>query len=147
MKKATTIFSLIVLVGLNACVGLKHQALFDAPSSQIAPEGIDRFYALKIYDDNLTSEIWYTQSPKCLSVKKVDTISYSGNSALLLTWDKQAGGCPWLGIGFGWDGWNPKDLSSIIDKAAVQMKVRSPKGTIKNLPLAAAFEDYSGAQA
>ncbi len=45
---------------------------------------------------------------------------------------------------YGWDGWAPKDLSMIMNKAAIQFKVYSTGGKIAGLPLAAAMEDYAG---
>ena len=51
-----------------------------------------------------------------------------------------------MGIGFGWDGWAGKDLSSIVDKAAIQLKVKSKNGILKSLPLAACLGDYGGNQ-
>ena len=28
--------------------------------------------------------------------------------------------CEWIGMGIGWDGWQPKDLSNIVDKAPIE---------------------------
>jgi hypothetical protein len=39
-----------------------------------------------------------------------------------------------------------KDISDLKDNSAVQFKVKSVKGSFKNLPVAFAFEDYSGVQ-
>ncbi len=145
--KRRLLLSIMVLAIVSGCISLSKQSVFDAPSDQGPPEGIGNFYALNIFDDNLGSEVWFTQSKNCLTVKLDDQVQYSGERSMFWSWNKTAGGCPWLGIGFGWDNWNPKDLSGILDKAAVQLKVRAVKDNINVLPLAAALEDYAGAQA
>jgi len=145
--KRRLFISFMAFVLVSGCVSVKKQSLFDLPSDQKPPECIGNFYALNIFDDNLGSEVWFTQSKNCLSIKLDDQIKFSGERSMFWSWDKAAGGCPWLGIGFGWDNWNPKDLSGILDKAAIQLKVRAVKDKINVLPLAAALEDYAGAQA
>ena len=140
----------IAIIGsffLNACVSFKQQAIFDYPSSQLPPEGIEGFYGLSIFDDNITGEIWFTENKPCLEVIHVKDKFHSGNASMYWKWNKSAGGCPWLGIGFGWDAWSPKDISGILDKAAIEFKIRTVEGRLNSLPLAAAFEDYSGLQA
>jgi len=144
-NKLLLLFS--VFLFFLSCVSLEQKSLFDAPADQIKPQGIGNFYALNIYDDNITSEIWFSENQKCLDVSVAKDVYYSGNSSLLLKWNKNADNCGWTGIGFGWDGWAPKDLSQIIDVAAIQLKVKSVKGPLGGLPLAAALEDYSGEQA
>jgi hypothetical protein len=50
-------------------------------------------------------------------------------------------------MGFGWDNWKPKDMSQIVTDCAIEIKFKSPNTDLTNLPLAFAFEDYSGSQA
>lgn len=147
MKKEIALLLLAIMLGFSSCVTFKQQALFDAPSGQQEPEGIGSFYSLDIYHDNLTGEAWFTQAPNCLSVTVTTDEAYAGNTSMRWEWNKNAGNCPWTGIGFGWDGWAPKDISQVLDRAAIQMQVKSVSGSLGGLPLAASLEDYSGAQA
>ena len=172
IKSVVLIF--FVTVFSMSCGSFKQQALFNAPANQEMPESIENFYSLDIFSDNLNGEHWFTESSQsevsipfmnrkknkklgkkenwmkkkkeCLSITGTQDVAYSGSGAMLWKWDKKAGDCPWLGMGFGWDGWQGKDMSQIIDKAAIQFKVRTVKGTLKSLPLAACLEDYSGSQ-
>ncbi len=139
------IFILALLLG--SCVQIKKVELFDRSFSSVEPEGIKGFYSLNIFDEALSHEVWFTKAKNCLKIELTREVAFSGNTSIYWEWDKQSGHCPWLGIGFGWDNWNPKDMSQILDDAAIQLMVRSPSGKIKGLPLAAALEDYSGAQA
>lgn len=54
--------------------------------------------------------------------------------------------CEWIGMGIGWDGWQGKDLSKIMDKAAIEMMVRVDGDPTGRLPLVFILEDYSGNQ-
>tara|TARA_Y100000385_G_scaffold290378_1_gene363267 strand:+ start:19002 stop:20321 length:1320 start_codon:yes stop_codon:yes gene_type:complete len=174
MRKKTVTSILVISIGLSACVSFKDQVLFDAPANQEEPESIENFYSLDIFSDNINGEHWFTESSQneislpfmkrnksksldrketwlkktnqCLSINRTDKYTYSGSGAMHWKWDKKAGDCPWLGMGFGWDNWQGKDMNQIIGKAAIQLKVRTVSGTLKSLPLAACLEDYSGTQ-
>ena len=174
MTKNTVISILLISFGISACVSFKEQALFETPVDQKIPESIENFYSLEIFSDKMNGEHWYSESSQneislpfmkrnksksldqketwlkktnqCLTIIETDKYIYSGSGAMHWKWNKKAGDCPWLGMGFGWDNWQGKDMSQIIGKAAIQLKVRSVSGSLKSLPLAACLEDYSGSQ-
>ena len=136
-------FTALVVIG-TACVTVKPTALFDEASSKPEPPHIENFYALNVLNEKLSGEVWYTADVKCIRVENSTENVFAGSNAIHLKWDKQEGGCDWIGMGIGWDGWAPKDLSMIMNKAAIQFKVYSTGGKIAGLPLAAAMEDYAG---
>ncbi len=108
---------------------------------------INGFYALKILDEDLGKDVWISLEPKCVKLEKIsDKSAHNGSYSFHLTWDKITGGCKWLGIGMGWDNWQPKDLSTVLDTAFLELHFKSLSDTMTNLPLALAMEDYSGAQ-
>lgn len=129
----------------NSMVRLKNKGLYDLPERSPIVD-IGGFTALQLFDENMGSEIWVSKEAQCVSVVRVNTKSYSGEYAMHAKWDKIAGGCKWIGMGFGWDNWQPKDLSGILDSASIQIQIRSHTDTLKSLPLAMALEDYTGAQ-
>ena len=51
--------------------------------------------------------------------------------------------CEWIGMGIGWDGWQGKDMSRIMEKSAIELVVRVEKGSISSLPIVFILEDYS----
>jgi len=108
---------------------------------------INGFYALNLFSDDLSNEIWYTTSKSCIDVKTTNEKFYAGNKSMHINWNRISGGCNWIGLGIGWDGWSGKDMGSIVGKAAIQFHVRTDGDTLRNLPLALALEDYSGIQA
>lgn len=118
----------------------------NAATSDTVPH-IENVYALQIFKDYLSSEIWFTEDTSCLQVENIFDEKAIGKGALHLKWNKTSGGCIWVGMGIGWDGWNPKNLQEIYPNASIEFNVRSPKGIQTGLPWAMALEDYSGGQA
>lgn len=145
MRKYLFIFGLAML--LDSCISIKKQELWEIPKTENLAPKIGNFYGLNIAREGLSSEVWFTQNPRCLQISTVTETVFEGEKALFLKWDKQAGNCEWLGMGIGWDAWSGKNLSGIVNKAAIQFKAYSKSGKVKSLPLAIALEDYGGLQA
>jgi hypothetical protein len=98
----------------------KKKGLYDE-SLKADPENINGFYALQILDEDLGKDIWISLEPKCVKLEKIsDESAHRGNHSFRLTWDKITGGCTWLGMGMGWDNWQPKDLSTVLDTAFLE---------------------------
>lgn len=130
----------------NPFIRVKKQILYDEVSTDTL-ENIEGVTALTIFQDDFDNTIWVSPEKQCVKMTTTSDKTYAGASSLRLTWDKVTGGCSWLGLGFGWNNWQSKDLGSIVDNAAIQMQVRSANGTFSNLPVAFALEDYAGTQA
>ena len=124
---------------------MKKMDLYDYAETQTIAD-IGGFSALELFNESMGSDIWVSKETACVSVTKVDNRPASGSYCMHAKWDKIAGGCKWIGMGFGWDNWQPKDLSGILDSACIQIQIRSQTDTLKSLPLALALEDYTGAQ-
>jgi hypothetical protein len=54
--------------------------------------------------------------------------------------------CEWIGMGIGWDGWQGKDLSGIVNNAAIEFMARVSGDAIYNIPIVFILEDYSANQ-
>ncbi len=135
----------ILLVGITfGCVEVKQNQLYVEKETN-EPEPFHP--SEDIYRDYLTSEAWHTISDECLEVKAISQAAKEGDLGLHIKWDRVKLGCPWLGLGFGWDNWTGKDLYSIKNTGALQFYVKMPKGERTSLPWAIGFEDFTGAQA
>ncbi len=121
----------------------KSKNLYDE-SSDIEKPNIHGFYALNIFNGQVDKQIWISNEQKCIESEKIT--KNENEKSLLIRWDKISGGCTWIGMGFGWDNWKPKDLNLVIDSAFIEIEFSSPYDT-KNIPVAFALEDYSGSQA
>jgi hypothetical protein len=129
----------------NSIVQMQSKELYDTPEV-VDSTAINGFKNTLIYADDLSNEIWVSPEKQCVTMDKTSQATYSGDASLHLKWDKVTNGCKWIGIGFGWSNWQPKDMNEVVSESAVQMKVKSVKGTFSNLPVAFAFEDYTGVQ-
>ncbi len=136
-----------VLLLFSSCVTVKELALYENEVIVEETKDVNGFQLTDIFTDDITSEIWFTPSLACLTVTSERKEVFSGTGAMKFTWNKQAGGCPWLGLGIGWANWSGKDLASIENSAAISFKVKTQEGSMKGLPWAMALEDYAGTQA
>lgn len=136
-----------VVAILTACSSLKPTGLYEVTSQTQDEKNINGFYQLNIFKDDFGTEVWYSKEATCLNVNSEKQNVHSGSAAIHIKWNKQAeGGCPWLGLGIGWDGWTGKDLSQITKEAAISFWVKTNEKPYKQLPWAIGFEDFAGNQ-
>ena len=130
-----------------ACTPFKQIGLYDVEPMDNR-QNVHGFYATGIYHDAITNDVWNTEKSQCIQVQKNNDKPFAGESCIEIKWNKQAEGCDWIGLGVGWENWSGKDLSGILNKAAVSFWVKSLAGDLKSgLPWAIGFEDFSDGQA
>jgi Carbohydrate family 9 binding domain-like/Surface glycan-binding protein B xyloglucan binding domain len=145
MMIRSTILALAVLA-LHGCTQVKPLALYD--SEDYPNHGpLKGLNASVIYDEALSTEVWFTQNTSCIQVAPETGTASHGSNSMRINWDKPGGGCDWVGMGIGWAGWSGKDFSQILTNAAIVFEVRSQTGPMKGLPWAIGFEDFNGEQA
>lgn len=144
MKKVLVVWCTLLL--MISCSNFRTTGLYEQSTLEADKPNINGFYQLAIYNDQITKEIWFTQNASCLNVNSQTDASHSGDGSIHIKWNKQAGGCPWLGLGIGWDNWTGKDLTLVNETAALSFWALSKDGDIKGLPWAVGFEDYGGSQ-
>ncbi len=140
----TLLVSLLLIAG--GCIQFRSNPMF-SNLDEASEKETSFFTADVIYSDVLTSEGWNTKAKGCLSVENTKKAAYKGSGGLHIAWNRQGQGCPWLGIGFGWDNWTGKDLSRIKNTGSITFFVRMTQGERANLPWAIGLEDFSGRQA
>ncbi len=131
---------------LPACVQMKTASLYDGIEQEIKspkPTDISLIVEPIIYNED-ASDVWGLEKDVCQDASISTTIAYSGKESIKLSWNRNAKGCKFAGIGIGWDSYAGKDLSEIIDYVAIQMYVRSQEGKSFGLPFVLTLEDYSG---
>lgn len=147
MKKIVVFISVSALLfgGIAGCgISVKPNELYIPVFN---PNDTAFYSSSEIYADYITSEAWATEAEKCINVTASREAAYKGDLGLHITWDRTSEGCPWLGVGFGWDNWTGKDLSAIKNNAAIEFWVRMVEGERAMLPWAIGLEDYTGASA
>ncbi len=140
-------FALLGVFAFGGCVSFSEATLYAEAAAPVTEASVGNVYSVNIFNDALSSENWYSEFPQCLQVKNGKEFGKDGSGGLYFKWNRQGDGCDWTGMGFGWDGWASKDLSTILNESAISFYAKSPAGAIKSLPWAVALEDYSGAQA
>jgi hypothetical protein len=135
----------LVLAACNSVLEVQQKALYDDPLTA-ADTVLGGFKASAIFKDDYDKSVWVSPEVQCVQMASEKVVFKEGNASLKVNWDKIKGNCKWIGIGFGWNNWMAKDMSDIAEEAAVSFSVKSVKGNFKNLPVAFAFEDYSGVQ-
>jgi hypothetical protein len=118
------------------------RGLYDAVNPDNQYEHINGFASLTVLQGPAGDAFWTAGTAACLKAKLTAQNTY------LINWNKPGGGCPWVGLGVGWDQWSGKNLGPILDVAAIELVVRVPEGQpVKSFPWAFGLEDYSGRQA
>ena len=139
-------YAALMAILLQACSNVKPLSLYD--QEYWPAEGpLKGLGATSIYNEAISTEIWYTQNTSCIQVSGETGTASSGYNNMRIKWDKPSGGCDWVGMGIGWAGWSGKDFSQIYNSAAIAFDVRSLTGPMKGLPWAIGFEDFNGEQA
>jgi hypothetical protein len=139
--------SLTLALAVPGCVQLQQQQLYSSIATEPAPER-PRTIRLAaepvIYADADDDSVWFQEDVNCTQGELTEAVTYEGRRAVAVSWNRNAEGCEWAGLGFGWDGWAGKDLSTLLPYAAVEMYVRSNEGRMFGLPIVLTLEDYSG---
>ena len=135
-----------ILLALAGCVQFKTAQLYDGNEPKdvyVLPKDISLVVESRIFEDK-TKDLWGLEKDVCQDASYDNTVAYSGNDCIKISWNREAEGCKWAGIGIGWDGYAGKDLSPIMNAAAIQFYVRTVNGRMFGLPFVLTLEDYSG---
>ncbi|MFM7730327.1 MAG: hypothetical protein ACKO6L_04755 [Flavobacteriales bacterium] len=130
---------------LTGCVSVQHQTLYEW-ESQPQIMAVPGLSADVIYADAMGNDVWFTSSASCIRIEP-QAVGAIGTQCMRIQWDKPGGGCDWVGMGIGWDGWTGKNFQQCVNQSALQFKARSLTGPMKGLPWAVGFEDFNGGQA
>lgn len=141
-----TAWIILLVISATGCSTFQEAGLYEQEAPPDNQPGINGFYQVAIFRDAYSGDVWFSKEPVCVQVAFEPKEVKHGDGAISITWNKQAGDCPWIGMGFGWDSWTGKDISNITKTAAVSFWAKSKKGTSKGLPWAIGFEDFVGNQ-
>lgn len=92
-----------------------------------------------------TPDAWGLEKNDCKNFRIEEDNSAEKNAALHLTWDK-TGKCEWTGMGIGWNGWAPKDLTELMSSHAITFDIRSVKEKSALPVMIFLLEDYGNVQ-
>lgn len=143
------LFFLLLIALATGCVQFQTARLYEGV--EVTPEppkprSVSAAVEPIIFNDN-ASYFWVTDNPACTWGGPVQDVSYSGETSLKISWNRDPAVCEWAGFGIGWDNWAGKDLSALYPHAAIQFHVRTQEGRAYGLPMVLTLEDYSGKMA
>ena len=132
----------LVLVSLAGCgiVSFQTMTLDSGDPQPPAEDGFKYFRSRQVFSNDVT-DVWGLEKDGCKDFQQIK-LEAPYASAIQLSWNKTI--CDWVGFGIGWDGWAPKDISSITDIGAFVMDVRSIEGETTIPTLIFLLEDYAG---
>ncbi len=146
MKRIVIALASFLIFASSGCVQFKPQSLYDGLEPMVKPEKPEVLSIVVepvIFQDN-AKDMWGLKADSCQTASLTSEVTHSGTEAIDLEWNPAAGGCDFAGIGIGWDSYVGKDLTSIMDYAAIQFYVRSKSGRMFGLPIVLTLEDHSG---
>jgi len=125
---------------LSACgVQFAPMALKELPGERAKADAFAGFSSRSVYSNTTGDEVWGPEACGQLNIGSQG--AYEGN-AIRISWE-QTSACDWVGMGIGWDGWQPKDLSGIMDKASLRFQMRAAKGESRIPIMIFLLEDYA----
>ena len=138
MRFAFVIFFFLTI--LSSCNHLRDIELYQTISSV---DQIEAFDFKEIFTDSKKTKLWGVKMNDCKEVVFDSSNNFEGEDHLYVKWDKN-GKCKFIGIGFTWGGYKSKNLSPLINSAAIEMMIRIDEGEKTKLPMFFSLVDYSG---
>lgn len=112
------------------------------PSKSISV--FEKFPYKILFTGSAENGLWGLKNNTCRQVSFKTTNNYIGKDHLHINWN--ASKCNYVAVGLKWDNYKVKNLSPIIDSAAIELRVRIDSGEISNLPMFFVLVDYGGKQ-
>ncbi len=130
------------LLGSSCGVHLAELQLEDPVGVRRQEEAFNAFKARTVYSNTTGDEVWGPEA--CGEIAVGSRGAFEGN-AIRVIWNKTPD-CDWVGMGIGWDAWQPKDLSGIMDETSLSFQLRAGKGESRIPIMIFLLEDYAGVQ-
>ena len=141
MKLFINIAFLLFICCNISCNYMREVSVYE-PSKEIYP--IDKFTYKTLFTSSDESGLWGVKNNACKQVYFDTVNSYTGKDHLHIKWD--ANKCNYIGIGLKWANYKVKNLSPIIQSAAIELRVRVDSGFLSKIPMFFILEDYAGKQ-
>lgn len=93
---------------------------------------------------DISDEVWGLEKDDCKDFRANTEIVRTGAASIELEWNKTT--CDWIGMGFGWNAWQPKDIRDELEGGEIEFYLRAVKGEASIPVIVALLEDYSGVQ-
>ncbi len=140
--KLTPQILLIVFIFFTFSCGYMNEVSIYEPSKSVS--SFDQFAHKKLFTNSKENGLWGVKNNDCKQVSFSSTNSYIGNDHLHIKWD--ASKCNYVGIGFKWGNYKAKNLTTILESTAIELRVRIDTGELSTIPMFFILVDYAGKQ-
>jgi len=136
-------FIYFFILFLFSCDSMKSINLYDSVEKKEDP--FLSFPHKDIFTDKEFTGVYGTKVHPCKEITFDSINNFSGKNHLHVKW-KKTKDCKWLGFGFKWDNFKPKNLLPIIENSALEFMIRSDSGEFFRVPIIFGLVDYSEKQ-
>lgn len=130
-------------IALAGCSQFNAVTLYNNDTSEVHP--LDYFDQAMIFHDSQASVVTGLRNTTCKEVRFEQGNSFGGEDHMSIEWDASRG-CNFIGIQIPWASYAAKDLTPLLDCAAIEMAIRLEEGSLTNIPMFFGLVDYAGRQ-
>ena len=130
-------------IALASCSQFNAVTLYSNDTSEVHP--LDYFDQAIIFHDSQASIVTGLRNTTCKEVRFEQGNSFGGEDHMSIEWDASRG-CKFIGIQIPWASYAAKDLTPLLDCAAIEMAIRLEEGSLTNIPMFFGLVDYAGRQ-
>jgi len=141
MKLSIQIAIGILIFCTLSCGSMREVSIYE-PSKSIS--AFEQFPYKTIFTNSEENGLWGVKNNTCKEVSFEMTNNYIGKDHLHVKWNSSS--CNYIGMGLKWGNYKGKNLSPIIESAAIELRVRIDSGAISNVPMFFILVDYGGNQ-
>lgn len=141
MKLPTYILLVVFIFCAFSCRYMNEVTIYE-PSKSVS--AFEQFQYKKLFTNSKENGLWGVKNNNCKQVSFDSTNSYIGNDHLHIKWD--ASQCNYVGIGLKWENYKGKNLTPILESAAIELRIRIDSGEISTVPMFFILVDYAGKQ-
>ncbi len=141
MKLTTQIVLGIIIFCSLSCGYMREVSIYESSKSISA---FEKFPYKTLFKNSEDNGLWGIKNNTCKEVSFKATNSYTGKDHLHIKWN--ASKCKYVGIGLKWGNYKVKNLQSITESAAIELRVRIDSGVLSNVPMFFILVDYGGNQ-
>lgn len=128
----------IALFSFASCSFLQPVSLYEEVAEE---DAFADFQFKEIFTDSQSSGVNGLKKQICKTIEFPKEGSNVGEDHMHLKWNKTAD-CRYVGMGFSWGNYQGKDLTSVVDIAAIEFIIRMDQGSSTKLPMFISINDY-----
>ncbi len=100
-------------------------------------------FPIMIFGDQFINDNdWGIIKDDCQEINLSSTDVYEGQKAIEADWKNDPENCYLVAFGASWHKWNPVDVSSVMERGAIEFMIKNKGEAASNLPIRVGLEDY-----